>query len=59
MTEEINQSIVENPSEKEDNRLPYEKPKLRKHGKVNDATETTPVFGTRIDTPFGRFRALS
>lgn len=25
-------------SEKEDNRLPYEAPKLRKHGKVNDTT---------------------
>ncbi|NJL60679.1 MAG: DEAD/DEAH box helicase [Methylacidiphilales bacterium] len=26
--------------EKEDNRLPYEPPKLRKHGKVNDTTAT-------------------
>lgn len=52
MTEEINQSIVENPSEKEDNRLPYEKPKLRKHGKVNDATKAIPVPGF-LDSTFG------
>lgn len=53
MTEEINQSIVENPSEKEDNRLPYEKPKLRKHGKVNDATKTIPVRIPEFDSRFG------
>ncbi len=52
MTEEINQSIVENPSEKEDNRLPYEKPELRKHGKVNDTTLSVLTPGTKFDTPF-------
>jgi hypothetical protein len=44
MTEQINKSNQfqeENQSEKEDNRLPYEPPKLRKHGKVNDTTLTT------------------
>lgn len=56
MTEEINQSIVENLSENEDNRLPYEKPKLRKHGKVNDATKATPFPSPSFDNPFGPFR---
>ncbi len=28
-------------SEKEDNRIPYEAPKLRKHGKVNNTTAIT------------------
>jgi len=39
-------------SEKEDNRLPYEPPKLRKHGKVNDTTLTT-IPGGPFDNPFG------
>jgi len=32
------ESQEENQSENEDNRLPYEAPLLRKHGKVNDTT---------------------
>ena len=40
----------ENQSEKEDNRLPYESPKLRKHGKVNNTTGTT-VPGVPFDVP--------
>jgi len=34
------ESPQKNQSEKEDNRLPYEAPLLRKHGKVNDTTLT-------------------
>ncbi len=33
------ESQQENQSQKEDNRLPYEPPLLRKRGKVNDATK--------------------
>lgn len=29
-----------NQSEKEDNRLPYEPPTLRKHGKINNTTKS-------------------
>lgn len=61
MAEENNQPIAENPSEpeKEDNRLPYEKPELRKHGKVNDTTFTRIFPGRSIDVPFrpGRDRS--
>lgn len=39
-----NQCQEENQSEKEDNRLPYEAPKLRKHGKINDNTLSTFLF---------------
>lgn len=41
MTEKINKS---NQSEKEDNRLPYEPPKLRKHSLVNDTTLVVDFF---------------
>jgi hypothetical protein len=43
----------EHNSEKEDNRLPYEPPKLRKHGKVNDTTLTRITPAPRIDAFFG------
>lgn len=53
MAEEIkkyNQPEEENQPEPEkaenvDNRLPYEPPLLRKHGKINDATKTIIVDG--------------
>ena len=51
MTEEnnqSNQSQENNPSE-QDNRLPYEAPKLRKHGKINDATKAVPVVAAPFD----------
>ena len=35
-----------------DNRLPYETPKLRKHGKINDATKTILALGP-FDVAFG------
>jgi len=53
MTEKIKKS---NQSEKEDNRLPYEPPKLRKHGKVNDTTLALPVPAPSFDSPFGPVR---
>mgnify|MGYP001804257967 CR=1 FL=1 len=31
----------ENHSEKQDNRLPYKPPTLRKHGKINNTTKAT------------------
>lgn len=34
----------ENHSEKQDNRLPYEPPTLRKHGKINNTTKSTFFF---------------
>ena len=34
------ESQEENQSEKVDNRLPYSSPTLRKHGKINHATNT-------------------
>ena len=43
----------ENHSEKQDNRLPYEPPTLRKHGKVNNATQTVPVPTPEFDAAFG------
>ncbi|AFY43924.1 hypothetical protein [Nostoc sp. PCC 7107] len=56
----MSESHEENQPEKEDNRLPYEKPKLRKHGKVNDTTLSVPTPGTKFDTPFvGIPRAIS
>ena len=36
-----NESQQENKSEKVDNRLPYEPPTLRKHGKINNTTKLT------------------
>lgn len=46
------ESQEENQSENEDNRLPYERPKLLKHGKVNDTTLTAfPSFFLQ-DNPF-------
>lgn len=43
------ESQEENSLEKEDNRLPYEPPKLRKHGKVSNATQTVPRPTRRFD----------
>ncbi len=64
MAEELkisNQPEEENQPEPEkaesvDNRLPYEKPLLRKHGKIHDATKATPFPNPTIDNPFGPFR---
>jgi hypothetical protein len=42
-----NQSEAEN-AQKVDNRIPYEKPLLRKHGKINDRTNTG-NFGNSFD----------
>ncbi|MBE9212032.1 DEAD/DEAH box helicase [Plectonema cf. radiosum LEGE 06105] len=56
---EETQDNKENQSEKEDNRLPYEKPKLRKHGQVNDTTLSIPIIGPRFDRIFGSPRAFS
>ncbi len=42
---EKNESQEENQSEKVDNRLPYSPPTLRKHGKINNATNTVFVPG--------------
>lgn len=53
------ESHEENQSQKEDNRLPYEKPKLRKHGKVNDTTLGVPTAGIRRDSRFGFNRTIS
>jgi hypothetical protein len=39
------ESQEENQSEKVDNRLPYSPPTLRKHGKINNATNNAPVLG--------------
>lgn len=47
---------TENPLENEDNRLPYEPPRLRKHDKVSNATQTSPVIAPTFDTQFGPFR---
>lgn len=53
-----NQPQEENQPEPEkaenvDNRLPYEAPKLRKHGKIHDATKAVPFFAPRVDSTFG------
>jgi hypothetical protein len=53
MSEEIKnrcESPQDNQSETEDNRLPYESPKLRKHGKVNETTGTI-IPGVPFDLP--------
>ncbi|NJM20693.1 MAG: DEAD/DEAH box helicase [Richelia sp. RM1_1_1] len=50
---EQSESQQENHPEKVDNRLPYEPPKLRKHGKVGNATQTILVRSPRIDIRFG------
>lgn len=50
--EENQSEKEENQPEKEDNRLPYEKPKLRKHGKVNDTTLAILNPGIRYDNTF-------
>ena len=42
------QSISKNNSEKQDNRLPYEPPTLRKHGKFNNTTKSI-FFAPDID----------
>ncbi|AFY43918.1 hypothetical protein [Nostoc sp. PCC 7107] len=51
-TKDNSESQEENQSENEDNRLPYEAPKLRKHGKVNDTTTLTVPFNGVFDNPF-------
>ncbi len=43
------ESQQENQSQKEDNRLPYEAPKLRKNGKINDNTLTN-LFAPSFDS---------
>ncbi len=56
MVEEAEDKIEpqrENIPEKQDNRLPYEPPKLRKHGKINDTTLAILVPAARIDARFG------
>ena len=47
--EESNQSETE----KVDNRIPYEKPLLQKHGKVNGETNTFLILDNNIDSSFG------
>ncbi|MBV6627774.1 MAG: PqqD family protein [Rivularia sp. (in: Bacteria)] len=42
-----------------DNRLPYEPPKLHKHGKVNDTTLTNLFPGVKFDGFFGPGRDMS
>ncbi|MGB7442670.1 MAG: hypothetical protein WA919_16525 [Coleofasciculaceae cyanobacterium] len=42
------ESQEENQSEKVDNRLPYEPPKLRKHGKINNTTKSV-IFAPDFD----------
>lgn len=46
--QEGNQTEIQKP-ENIDNRLPYEKPLLRKHGKVNDGTNANVYFEGRLD----------
>ena len=46
------ESQSENHSEKVDNRLPYEPPTLRKHGKINDVTKTA-IIPDFFDIGFG------
>ena len=46
------ESQEENHSEKVDNRLPYEPPTLRKHGKINDVTKNIVAPGV-FDTGIG------
>ena len=50
-TEESNQSETE----KVDNRLPYEKPLLRKHGKINDGTNIILFDSVSFDGDIGYF----
>ncbi|MBE9212003.1 hypothetical protein IQ247_04625 [Plectonema cf. radiosum LEGE 06105] len=53
-----NESQQENHSEKQDNnRLPYQPPTLRKHGKINNTTKST-VIAIDIDG-FFNFTDLS
>jgi hypothetical protein len=58
MTEENKQApevapiLGENQGRKVDNRLPYEAPQLRKHGKVNDITTVGAPFNGNFDNPF-------
>ena len=62
MAEENNQAPEitpisgENQAEEVDNRLPYEKPELRKHGKIHDATKTVLLLAPRFDSRFGANR---
>jgi len=51
-TKDKSESPQDNQSENEDNRLPYEPPKLRKHGKVNDTTLTSFASSFPQDNPF-------
>ena len=59
MTEEAkekSESQEENQSEKVDNRLPYEPPTLRKHGKINGVTKTALIpdlFDIGLGLDFG------
>ncbi len=67
MSEELkisNQPQEENQPEPEkaesvDNRLPYEAPKLRKHGKIHDATKGSLRPGPRFDSRFARISDIS
>jgi hypothetical protein len=47
-----NEFQLEGPSEQEDYRLPYELPKLRKHGQVSDSTGLILASG-EFDIGFG------
>lgn len=61
MAEEIkkfNQFQEENQS-KEDNRLPYESPLLRKHGTLRDLTKSVIFPGVRFDSRFASARGIS
>ena len=56
---EVTPTPEENQGEKVDNRLPYERPELRKHGKIHDVTEGTILLGRSFDSRFGSFRNIS
>lgn len=54
-TKNTSESQEENHFENEDNRLPYEPPKLRKDGKVSNATQVIPIiqdFDNNFGPPF-------
>ncbi|NJR15035.1 MAG: DEAD/DEAH box helicase [Calothrix sp. CSU_2_0] len=55
MTEEVHKyhQLEEENTKNIDNLLPYEAPLLRKHGKVNDVTETILSRAPRLDRTFG------
>ena len=52
-----NEFQQENESQNMDDRLPYESPKLRKHGKINNTTKST-IFAPDFDG-FFNFTDLS